>query len=164
MVLTRQNVSISKLVSPIHYQNRVLCRVPQSLTTNKEHVSGTGSYYYVNEIRERENITTGIAFFIECLRHSANNTRQIFHRQRVLCGVLFFGHSAKTLPIAKKHSAKKNTRQIKNQIFFKNSKTFFKILGTTLQPTLPLLLLPYPLSYHFSLLPYPLSYHFSLLF
>ena len=71
MVLTRQNVSISKLVSPIHYRNRVLCRVPQSLTTNKEHVSGTGSYYYVNEIRERENITTGIAFFIECLKHLA---------------------------------------------------------------------------------------------
>jgi hypothetical protein len=38
----------------------------------------------------------------------------------------FFGHSAKTLPSVKKHSAKKNTRQIKNQNFFKkNSKTFY---------------------------------------
>jgi hypothetical protein len=40
--------------------------------------------------------TTGIAFFAECLRHSAKtishsakNTRQIFYRQRVLCRVLF---------------------------------------------------------------------------
>jgi hypothetical protein len=83
--------------------------------------------------------------FTEC------NTWQIFYRQRDLCRVLFFGHLAKTLPSVEKHSAEKNTRQIKNRFFLKKNKTFFKILGTTLQP------------YH-HLLPYPLPYHFSLLF
>jgi hypothetical protein len=41
-------------------------------------------------------ITTGLAFFVECLKHSAKailhlakNTLQTFYRQRVLCRVLF---------------------------------------------------------------------------
>jgi hypothetical protein len=37
----------------------------------------------------------------------------------------FFGHSAKTLSSVEKHSANKNTRQIKNRKIRKNSKTFF---------------------------------------
>jgi hypothetical protein len=49
--------------------------------------------------------------------------------------VLFFGHSAKTLPSVKKHSAKKNTRQIKKiEKIKKKQQNIFKILGTTLQP------------------------------
>jgi hypothetical protein len=63
--------------------------------------------------------TTGIAFFAECLRHSAN---AILHSAKALPSVTlgkkhsakilsakgslpsaFFGHSAKTLPSAKKH-------------------------------------------------------------
>jgi hypothetical protein len=79
--------------------------------------------------------TTGIAFFAECLRHSA---KAIFHSAKALPSVTlgkehsanissakgslpsaFFGHSAKNLPSVKKHSAKKNTRQIKNRINLK---------------------------------------------
>jgi hypothetical protein len=39
--------------------------------------------------------------------HSAKNARRTVHRQQPLCRVLFVGHSAKTLPSAKWHSAKK---------------------------------------------------------
>jgi hypothetical protein len=76
------------VVTVYHYRNRVLCRVSKTL----------GKGYFT--------LDKG---FAEC------NTRQRFHRQRVLYRVLFFGHSAKTLPSVKKHSAKKNTRQIKNR-------------------------------------------------
>jgi hypothetical protein len=79
--------------------------------------------------------------FAEC------NTRQRTLGKRFFAEY-FFGHSAKTLASVKKHSTKKNTRQIKNRKILKNSKTIFKILGITLQPYL----LPYPLPYHFSLL------------
>jgi hypothetical protein len=84
--------------------------------------------------------TTGIAFFAECLGHSAKtilhsakalpsvtlgkehspnissakNTRQIFHRQRVLCRVLFW-------TLGKEKHSKLRIEKIK-----KNSKTFFK--------------------------------------
>jgi hypothetical protein len=71
-----------------HYRNRVLCRVSKTL--------------------DKGYFTLGKGF-AEC------NTRQRFHRQRVLCRVLFFGHSAKILPSVKRHSRKKNTRQIKNR-------------------------------------------------
>jgi hypothetical protein len=94
--------------------------------------------------------TTGIAFFAECLRHStktilhsAKNTRQIFHRQRVLCRVLFSDTRQRLCRVSKKTLGKLRIEKIK-----KNSKTFFKILGTTLQPYL----LPYPFLYHFLLL------------
>jgi hypothetical protein len=78
--------------------------------------------------------TTGITFFVACLRHSAKtilylakplpSVRQTFYRQRVLCRVLFFGHSVKTLPSIEKHSAKKSTQQIKNQKNKKKAKHF----------------------------------------
>jgi len=86
----------------IHYGKHILCRVPKTL--------GKGLK------------TLGKAF-AEC------GTRQrtlgnAYIRQRVLCRVLFIGHSAKALPSAVKHSAKKNTRQRKisenNEIIFKN--------------------------------------------
>jgi hypothetical protein len=62
--------------------------------------------------------TTGIRGFAECLGHSAKlrlysakGTRQRFYRQRRIYRVPFVGHSAKALPSAKKHSAKRSTRQ-----------------------------------------------------
>jgi hypothetical protein len=75
------------------------------------------------------------------------NTRQRFHRQRVLCQVFFFGHSAKTLPSVKKHSAKKNTRQIKNRKNKKNSKTFLNSRNNS--PTLPYYLTRCPIIFHY---------------
>jgi hypothetical protein len=46
----------------------------------------------------------------------------------------FFRHSTKTLLSVENHSAKKSTRQIKNRKKTpKNCKTFFKIIGITLQ-------------------------------
>jgi hypothetical protein len=48
--------------------------------------------------------------------------------QRVICWILFFGHSAKILPSVEKHSAKKSTRQSKNHKKPKKTvKTFFKL-------------------------------------
>jgi hypothetical protein len=72
-------------------------------------------------------LTTGIAFFAEC------NTRQTFYRQRVLCWVLF-SDTRKRKPLDK----------LRIEKIQKNSKTFFKIIGTTLQPlsiTIPIALL-----------------------
>jgi hypothetical protein len=42
--------------------------------------------------------------------HSAKWARHIVHRQSLLCRVLFLRHSAKTLPSARKYSAKKSRR------------------------------------------------------
>jgi hypothetical protein len=76
-----------------HYRNRVLCRVSKTL----------GKGYF----------TLGKGF-AEC------NTRQRtlgkdFIGKEFFAECFFFGHSAKTLPSVKKHSTKKNTRQIKNR-------------------------------------------------
>jgi hypothetical protein len=58
-------------------------------------------------------------FIIKCHNHyqlhSAKGTRQRFRPQRRLCRVPFVGHSAKALPSAKKHSAKRSTRQNVNR-------------------------------------------------
>jgi hypothetical protein len=99
-----------------HYRNRVLCRVSKTL----------GKGYF----------TLGKAF-AEC------NTRQIFHRQMVLCRVLFFGHSAKTLPSVKKHSANFRIEKIKKkqQNIFLNSRNN--------SPTLPYYLTHYPIIFHY---------------
>jgi hypothetical protein len=109
--------------------------------------------------------TTGIAFFAECLRHSA---KTILHSTKSLSSITLdkehsanisstkgslpstffrtlgkdFAECQKTLG-KEKHSVNKESK-----FFKKNNKTFFKILGATLQPTI----LPYPLPYHFSLL------------
>jgi hypothetical protein len=40
--------------------------------------------------------------------HSAKRARRTVHRQRLLCRVLFFRHSTKTLPSARRYSAKKS--------------------------------------------------------
>jgi hypothetical protein len=47
--------------------------------------------------------TTGIGCFAECLKHStkpekhsAKRARRTVHRQRLLCRVLFLGHSAQS--------------------------------------------------------------------
>jgi hypothetical protein len=60
--------------------------------------------------KEVATITNGLAFFVECLRHSAKiilhsakDTRQTFYRQTILCRVLFLDTRQK-----------KNTREIKN--------------------------------------------------
>jgi hypothetical protein len=42
--------------------------------------------------------------------HSAKRARHTVHRQSLLCRVLFLGHSTKTLPSARKYSAKKSRR------------------------------------------------------
>jgi hypothetical protein len=42
--------------------------------------------------------------------HSAKRARHTVHRQSLLCRVLFLGHSAKTLPNARKYSTKKSSR------------------------------------------------------
>jgi hypothetical protein len=55
-------------------------------------------------------ITTGIGRFAEFLKHSAKRARRTVHRQRPLCRVLFIGHSAKTLPSARRYLAKKSGR------------------------------------------------------
>jgi hypothetical protein len=71
--------------------------------------------------RRSHKFTTGITFFAECLRHSAN---AILHSAKPLPSVTldkeysanilsaksslpstFFGHSTKTLPSVEKHSA-----------------------------------------------------------
>jgi hypothetical protein len=61
--------------------------------------------------------TTGIERVAECLKHStkpkkhsAKRARRTVHRQRLLCRVLFIGHSAKALPSASRYSAKKSGR------------------------------------------------------
>jgi hypothetical protein len=78
--------------------------------------------------------TTGIAFFAECLRHSA---KFILHSANILStkGSLpstFFGHSVKTL---------QNTRQIKNRKKQKKQQNIF--LGyRNNSPTLPIFTLP----------------------
>jgi hypothetical protein len=89
-------VTVARILARIansfpHYRNRVLCRVSKTL----------GKDYF----------TLGKGF-AEC-----KNTRQRFHRQRVLCRVLFFGHSAK----CQKALGKLRIEKIK-----KNSKIFFK--------------------------------------
>jgi hypothetical protein len=42
------------------------------------------------------------------MSHSAKRARRTVHRQRLLCRVLFLGHSAQTLPSARRYSAKKS--------------------------------------------------------
>jgi hypothetical protein len=90
-------------------------------------------------------LTTGITFFVECLRHSTKPfyTRQTVYRQRVLCRVLFIGHWAKTLPSVEKLSAKKSNWQIKNRKNPKKQQNILKIMWTTLEPlpiTIPITL------------------------
>ena len=86
----------------IHYRNRVLCRVSKTL----------GKGYF----------TLGKGF-AEC------NTRQITlgkeHSARVLCRVLFFGHSAKTLSSVKKHSAKKTLGKLRIEKIKKKQQNIF---------------------------------------
>jgi hypothetical protein len=53
--------------------------------------------------------TIGIDDFAECLKHSAKRARHTVHRESLLFRVLFLGHSAKTLPSARKYSAKKSS-------------------------------------------------------
>jgi hypothetical protein len=103
--------------------------------------------------------TTGIAFFVECLKHSA---KAILHSAKPLPSVTlgkffigkeffaeyFFRTLGKDFVECQKALGKENTRQINNRFLKTNSKTVFKILGTILQPYL----LPYPLLYHLSLL------------
>jgi hypothetical protein len=64
------------------------------------------------EIVRQTHITTGITFFAECLRHSAEakNTWQIFYRQRVLCRVLFSDTRQSLCRVSK------STQQIKNHV------------------------------------------------
>jgi hypothetical protein len=69
--------------------------------------------------------TTGITFFAAIL-HSAKNTRQTFYRQRIF------------LSSVEKHSANKNTQQIKNSKKPKNSKTFFILYVQPLPITIPI--------------------------
>jgi hypothetical protein len=64
-----------------HYRNRVLCRVSKTL--------GKG-YFTLGKV------------------HSAKNTRQIFHRQKVVCRVLFFSDTRQRL-----YRVSKGTRQRK---------------------------------------------------
>jgi hypothetical protein len=42
--------------------------------------------------------------------HSTKRARRTVHRQRLLCRVLFLGHSAQTLPSARHYSTKKSRR------------------------------------------------------
>jgi hypothetical protein len=82
--------------------------------------------------------TTGIGCFAECLwstrqslentrhrlcrvLHSAKRARKTVHRQRLLCRVLFLGHSAQTLPSARQYSAKKSRRHGAGQYSSKKS-------------------------------------------
>jgi hypothetical protein len=82
-------------------------------------------------------ITTGIAFFAECLRHSA---KAILHSTKPLPSVTldkyfigkgffadyFFSDTLQRLcRVSKKHSAKKNTRQIKNRKNLKKQQNIF---------------------------------------
>jgi hypothetical protein len=120
-------------------------------------------YHLASKILEAF-ITTGIAFFDECLRHSA---KAFLHSAKALPSVTlgkehsakissakgslpsaFFGHSAKTLPSVKKQSAKKNTRQIKNR---KNKKKTAKhfLNSRNNSPTLPYYLTRCPIIFHY---------------
>jgi hypothetical protein len=82
----------------------------------------------VPEGTDGSTCTTGIAFFAECLRHSAKAILHsaIFHRQRVLCRVLF--------------SETRQRKTLGKLRIKKKQQNIFLILGTTLQPYL----LPYP--------------------
>jgi hypothetical protein len=76
--------------------------------------------HYRNRVLCRVSKTLGKGYFTLGKEHSAN-----ISSGKGSLSSTFFGHSAKTLPSIKKHSAKKNTRQIKNEKIKKNSKTFF---------------------------------------
>jgi hypothetical protein len=109
-------------------------------------------------------ITTGIAFFAECLRHSAKplpivtlgkafadcNTRQrtlgkYFIGKGFFAEYFFSDTRQRLCRVSKNTRQRKTLGNLRIKKIKKNSKTFFKILGTTLQPYL----LPYPLPYHF---------------
>jgi hypothetical protein len=71
--------------------------------------------------KEKEAHTTGIAFFAECLRHSTNI---ILHSVNILSANILSVKGFLPLSSVEKHSAKKNTRQIKNR---KNPKKYQNI-------------------------------------
>ena len=83
----------------MHYRNRVLCYSAKAI---------------LHSAKALPSVTLG-------KEHSA----KISSAKGSLPSV-FFGHSAKTLPSVKKHSAKKNTRQINNRKLKKTTKHFFK--------------------------------------
>jgi hypothetical protein len=93
---------------------------------------------YIYERREYKIYTTGIAFFAECLRHSAKailhsakNTRQIFYRQRVLCRVLFFG----LCRVSKSTRQRKTLGKLRIEKIKKTAKHFLNFRNNS--PTLP---------------------------
>jgi hypothetical protein len=78
-----------------------------------------------SEQKVKQEDTTEIAFFAECLRHSAKNTWQIFHRQRVLCRVLFRTLGKDFAECQKNTRQRKILGKLRIEKNKKNSKTFF---------------------------------------
>jgi hypothetical protein len=87
--------------------------------------------------------TTGIAFFAEY--NTRQRTLSKYFIGKGFFAEYFFWHSAKNLPSVKKHSAKKNTRQIKNRKKLKTNKKIFLNFRNN-SPTLPITL-PFALSF-----------------
>jgi hypothetical protein len=111
-----------------HYRNRVLCR--GSKTLGKDFI-GKGFF------AECFFRTLG-KDFAECQKAlgKEKHSAKISSANGSLPSA-FFGHLAKTLPSVKKHSAKKNTRQIKNRKNLKKRQNIFILNSRNNSPTLP---------------------------